>query len=160
MTESFKRATVIGIAWDKFSPNLKAAMLSDLLKIKDGFPNAQVEFLVPESDDGAWVQTLADYAELPVVSGRNPEVWRVYVVEEEVLLPDGAVEILRKDLTPEKSRGIPLIPNAEKYPTLTRQSDLRVVPPGLSLTLNKMPPRPGKNQPWVAPANFWLSPFI
>lgn len=154
------QTTVIGIAWDKSSPNLKAAMLADLMKIKDGFPNAQVEFLAPPGDDGLWVSTLSSYANLPMVKGKKPEVWRVYVVEDEVLLPDYAVEIIRKNLTPDKSRGIPLIPNAEKYPSLERQSDLRVVPPGLSLNLNKIPPRQNKNAPYTMPMNYWMSPFI
>lgn len=152
---------VIGIAWDKFSDNLKAAMLSDFLKIKDAFESVQIELLAPKDADTSWVDSLAFYAELPIVKGRKPEVWRLYIVEDEAYLPDYAVEIVRKNLTPEISDGIPLLPNVEKYPTLDRQSDMRIVPPGVSLTLNRMPPRqPIGNQPYTLPQNYFLSPFI
>ena len=152
------RADTIGLAWDKDSPNLKAAMLQDMMKIKDGFPDAQIELQPPEGwNDLTMIEGLAGYVELPIVKGREPTTWCVYVVDEEVALPDYAEEIIRKPLTMPVSRGIPLVPNEEKYPTLERQSDMRVVPPGVSLDLNKMPPRQNKDQPYQIPQNLSLA---
>lgn len=154
-------AETIGIAWDKVSPNLKATMLEDFLKIKAGFPNAQIELLPPDGwVDSIDIPTMANLAELPIVQGTEPSVWRVYVVDEEVLLPDYAADVIRKELTPKESQGLQLVPNKDMYPVLERQSDMRIVPPGVSLTLNKMPPRQNKDMPYVLPENYWLSPFI
>ena len=154
-------SNTIGLAWDRNSPNLKAAILNDLLKIKDGLSNAQVELMPPEGDDGLWVEPLLKLAELPIVKGSKPTTWCVYIVEEEVVLPDYAEDIVRKSLRIEKAPPRLMKPDVDKYPSLHRQSDERVVPPGLSLHLNKMPPRPGTgNQPYSTPANYWLSPFV
>lgn len=153
---------VIGITWDEKSPNLKARLLSDLLKIASEIPDAAVEFLPPKSSGtlDTWYLPMAQYAGIPVVQGKEPAVWRVYIVKEEPLLPDYASDIVRKKLTPPAPRPIGLIPNKDFYPTLERQSDLREVPVGQSLTLNKIPPQRNRNEPYSTPQNFFLSPFI
>ena len=76
-------------------------------------------------------------------------------------MPDCCEDWIVKDLRVHQSVGVPFTRGTEHYPTLTRQSDERVVPPGLSLMLNKQPPvRPNGNQGVVLPQNFFYSPFV
>lgn len=151
---------VMGIAWDKFNSRLKAEVLKDLLKLKDPMPELMIEIQSPEKDYG-WLKAIAEYTNTPIVKGRKPDTWRLYITEQEAELPEYARDIIRKDMRINLSRGIPLRPHVENYPTLDRQSDMRMVPPGMSISLDaKPPPRQQGNQPVTLPQNYWYSPFV
>ena len=151
---------MIGIAWDKFSPKLRGEVLRDILKLKDALPELMIQMQAPDSNVG-WLKALCEYTQCPLVTGRDPELWRVYIIKEEPTLPDYARDIIRKDLRVIKAPKRYMKPNQENYPVLERESDNRTVPVGLTISLDMPPPtRPKGNQPVVLPRNYFYSPFI
>lgn len=154
------RTQVIGIAWDKFNSRLKAEVLRDLLKLKEALPELMVQMQAPDSNV-SWLKALCEYAECPMVVGRDPSLWRVYITVQEPELPPYASDIIRKDMRIVKKPPVYMKPNAEHYPVLDRQSDHREVPVGMSISLDMTPPARAKgNQPVVLPRNYFYSPFI
>lgn len=154
------KTQIIGVAWDKFNSRLRGEVLRDLLKLKDAMPELMIEMLAPDSNV-SWFRALCEYVACPIVVGKEARVWRVYIAENEVELPNYARDIIRKDLRTKKATPIYLKPNAENYPTIERQSDNRIVPPGMSISLDMPPPpRAAGNQPVVLPRNYFYSPFI
>jgi hypothetical protein len=153
----------MGIIWDKYDSELKAQVLKDLMALKDGADLQRVQVLAPAGEDSSWVDAQLKVVGVKRVEGLLPTTWRAYIIEEEPVMPDCCEDWIVKDMRPQKSAGIRFShgENTEHYPELIRQSDERVVPPGMSLNLNKMPPvRPNGNQGVVLPQNFWYSPFI
>lgn len=152
-------STTIGLAWDKEHSTLKASVLKDLLTIKESFANARVELL-----DGlakpAWLDGLANLANLAIVAGCEPSVWLVYIVEHEPLLPPGAAEVIRRSLVPKAGGGARMSEGGNDYPDTSRPSDRQVVPPQRTLNLNNVPPKVTKNQPYTLPRNYYELPFI
>jgi hypothetical protein len=151
----------IGLIWDKYDSRLKAQVLKDLLELTSvGLTRVQV--IAPIGEDTGWLDQQLKMIGIKRVDSLLPTQWRCYVLEQEPVMPDCCDDWMVKDLRIQKSRGVPMRPNSEGYPSLERQSDNRVVPPGLSLTINKMPPiRPnGNNLSVQLPQNFWYSPFI
>lgn len=148
--------SIIGIAYDKYSANLKAQVFTDVLKLAEVGLD-QVEIIGDQSDK---LKDLLKYCGVSVVIGREPPTWRVYVYESEPTLPDYAENIVRKDMSIKTSREGRLIPNAEHYPSLERQSDQRVVSPGLSIDINRPPPINPKNAPYSLPRDYTWQPFI
>ena len=151
----------IGLIWDKYDSRLRAQVLKDLLALaaEDDFGRVQVQ--APEGEDTAWLDSQLALVGAARVSALNPKVWRAYSIEQEPEMPECCEEWLHKDMRIQKSRGIPMRPNQDHYPSLDRQSDMRIVHPGLSLDLNRKPPtRPAGNQPVVLPRNYFYSPFL
>ena len=151
----------MGIIWDKYDSRLKAQVLKDLMNLVADADLRRVQVHVPEGEDSAWIDTQLKLVNVRRVEGLLPTMWRAYTVENEPEMPECCEDWIVKDLRIQESRGVPLVPYKENYPTLVRQSDERMVPPGLSMMLNKRPPtRPDGNQGLVLPQNFWYSPFI
>lgn len=151
---------IIGIAWDKFSPKIRGEVLRDILKLKDALPELMIQMHAPDANVG-WLKALCEYTQCPLVVGRDPQLWRVYIVEQEPVLPDYASDVIRKDLRVVKAPKTYMKPNQENYPVLERPSDNRMVPVGLSISLDTPPPSRAKgNQPVVLPRNYFYSPFI
>lgn len=151
----------IGLIWDKYNSRLKAQVLKDLLTLANDAGLKRVEVQAPAGENIEWLTPLLKLIGVPSVLGINPKMWRAYTIEEEPIMPDCCEDWMLKDLRIHESRGVPLTQNTECYPSLMRQSDERVVPPGLSLMLNKRPPvRPQGNQGVVLPQNINYSPFI
>jgi hypothetical protein len=149
----------IGVTWDVYDSRLKAQVLNDLMELA-GVGLTRVQVKAPEGEDDSWINQQLNALGLKRVISL-PTLWRAYTVENEPEMPDCCEDWIVKDMRIQQSRGVPLVPKQEGYPSLERQSDNRVVPPGMTLTLNKMPYRPpGKNQPYTLPQNFWYSPFI
>ena len=147
----------IGIIWDKYDSRLKAQVLKDLLELASvGLKRVQVQ--PPEGESTDWLDQQLALVGVKRVNALLPPQWRCYVIEQEPVMPDCCEDWMVKDLRLQHSRGVPLRPNSEGYPSLVRQSDERMVPPGMTLTLNKMPYRPpGKNQPYTLPQNFGIA---
>jgi hypothetical protein len=79
-------------------------------------------------------------------------VWKVYhddVRESPDIQDLTGKDILYRRVTPLPRHKIRLIPDDPRYPDLFRQSDNRIVPPGLSPNINRVPPRVSNNNfPW------------
>lgn len=149
----------IGLIWDKYDSVLKAQVLKDLMALKGDAGLERVQVKAPEGEDTSWVDAQLKVVGLRRVEGIQPALWRAYIVEEEPVMPDCCEDWVVKDLRVHQSPGVPFTRGTEHYPTLTRQSDERVVPPGLSLMLNKQPPvRPNGNSGVVLPQNFGTAP--
>ena len=151
----------IGLIWDKYDGRLKAQVLKDLLALSSDADLKRVCVKAPEGESIEWLTPLLQLVGVPNVETLKPVMWRAYTIKEEPMMPDCCEDWILKDLRIQKSRGVPLTLHTESYPSLIRQSDERVVPSGMTLTLNKMPYRPPTgNQVPTLPANFLYSPFI
>lgn len=151
----------MGLIWDKYDSRLKAQMLVDLMCLVDGAGLKRVQVKAPDGENTDWLNAQLDRVGVQRVEGLLPKTWRAYTVLQEPEMPEECEDWIVKDLRIEQSEGVRMTPNVEKYPDLTRQSDERMVPPGLSMMLNKKPPvRPSGNNGIVLPQNFWYSPFI
>lgn len=150
----------IGLIWDKYDGRLKAQILNDLLALAQaGLERVQIK--APEGEDVSWLEPMLRLVNVKRVDALLPVQWRCYIVENEPEMPECCEDWMVKDLRIQKSRGVPFRQNETFYPSLERMSDNRVVPPGLSMMLNKRPPvRPSGNQGVVLPQNFFYSPFI
>lgn len=150
----------IGLIWDKYDSRLKAQILKDLMELTSvGLTRVQVS--APDGEDTAWLDQQLNLVGVKRVNALLPVQWRCYILEQEPVMPDCCEDWMVKDLRIQQSRGIPMRPSDGNYPSLERQSDNRSVPPGMSLTINKMPPiRPnGNNLSVQLPQNFMYSPF-
>ena len=150
----------IGLIWDKYDSRLKAQVLKDLLELASvGLKRVQVK--VPAGEDSVWLDQQLALVGVKHVAALLPVQWRCYIVESEPEMPECCEDWMVKDLRIQKKVGPQFRPNVDFYPSLERQSDNRVVPPGLSMMLNKKPPvRPSGNQGVVLPQNIFYSPFI
>ena len=155
---------VLGIAWEVYTPELKGILVRDLLSFKGLWPDLALELCSSQDElekAKEWLQPVLNLTDIKIVNGKDPSVWKVYFYKDEPQLPPYASNIFRKNmLTPHQRKKAKLLKGAERYPSLYRASDHRMVPPGMSININKIPPRRNQNAPYTLPMNYFYSPFL
>ena len=147
----------MGVKLEKFDPTFISSCCRDVLNMVATLPANQR--LVVVCEDQPTLEALqkplaSTRVSLEVLTKDTPacSAWKVYYDTERVPPEvEGLVglDIIYRKVTMPPRRKIRLIPDDARYPSLYRQSDNRIVPPGLSPNINKVPPRVSYNNfPW------------
>lgn len=155
-----------GVAWDKPTTRVLTAILRDAFSYSKMLPpdtslclvSKAPEFLigsdtVPRSEDG-----LYDFGGLKLgvekhdaADNSGCEAWKLYYEVRRPDIPTGATQVYYQRVGNNGVKRIKLQKDAEHYPSLYNPSDNRIVPPGMSPNIQKIPP--------YAPRNFPTTPY-
>jgi hypothetical protein len=149
-----------GVVWDKATPRVLAAILRDVMAYSRLLPpgvnltlvtDNPMMFVgsnrVPRTEDG-----LYDLGGILVGIERRTDgiecaAWKLYYEVKRPPIPSGAKQVYYSRVGDNGTKRIELSKDDPRYPSLHNPQDERIVPPGKSPNINKIPPRYYSNFP-------------
>jgi hypothetical protein len=144
-----KEQVFFGVDWDLPTIQILNAIVLDILSYQRFVPNS-AELLVV-CKDAKFLKRITDALHVNVTDDTSKSnactMWKLYYVKECPPAPPQSVSCYKKQVTNLQRKKIILRQGQPRYPTLINPGDNRIVPPGKSPNINKIPPRVPNNQP-------------
>ena len=146
---STKEQVFFGVDWDQPTIQILNAIVMDILSYQRFLPNSAE--LVVVCKDTKFLNRVTGALGVKVTDNTSAsndcKTWKLYFVEECPPIPPQAISCFQKHVTNLKRKKIILRQGQPRYPSLVNPGDNRMLPPGKSPNINKIPPRMGNNQP-------------
>ena len=144
------KATVLfGVGWDQPTIQVLNAIIMDVLSYQRLVPNSAK--LVVVCDDAAFLERVSGALRVEVSDSTKDKnactVWKLYYVVDCPPSPPQAEQCYSKQVTNLEVKRLVMRQGQPRYPSLVNPGDNRMVPPGKSPNINKIPPHVPYGQP-------------
>ena len=135
--------TLLGVKWDRPLITVLNAILMDVMSYRRILKPGQR--LVIACEDAGFIKRACDALGIGVSEDpqdlKKCEIWKLYYVEQCPEIPSGNVVVYEKQVDSAEVKRLVMRPGDPRYPSLFNPQDNRMVPPGKSPNINKIPPR-------------------
>lgn len=144
-----KTPVLFGVKWDMESPQIRNAIVADIIAYNRLVPNGCK--LVVVCPDFGYLSGICSALGIDVTSDpelvKKCEIWKLYYVHEVPDMPPNGKHVYSKKVNGEGRVKLVLREGRPAYPSLYNPNDNIIVPPAKSPNINKIPPRYYGNMP-------------
>lgn len=137
-----KELVYFGVDWDEKTTTILNAIATDILSYQRIVPASGR--LVVVCKDAAFLKRIGDALGVDVLDGapfhKKCRVWKLYYIKARPPVPESADTCYEKQVSKPYKRVLRMTQDDSRYPSLYNPGDNRVVPPGKSPNINKIPP--------------------
>lgn len=146
-----KEEVYFGVDWDSTTIQVLNAIVMDIMSYQRFIPNTSS--LVVVCKEAKFLKRVSAALNIRVEDSASEQnkcsTWKLYWVEACPAVPNQATTCFEKQVTTLERNTLVMRKGDPRYPSLERPGDSRMVPPGKSPNVNRIPPRVHRGQPSV-----------